>query len=102
MANDSMCANCQFFLPGQEANVMGVCRRHPPVVFMLPMQSAPPSGEEQKILRIAGAQPKPPQVTLQFPSAWPMVRPEQWCGEWSLVYNEAMRKEDAAIPKSEV
>lgn len=52
----------------------GECRRDPPVPFMLTIPSGP---------SILGAPGKMNSVGLQvrFPSSWPAVKDQHWCGK---------------------
>lgn len=59
------CATCPYFSQADEN--IGVCRFEPPKVFIV---SGPPD--------LSG---KP---TLQTPSLWPAIKPDNWCGKHPL------------------
>lgn len=69
---EEQCRNCKFFaLPENKegspvpVDMPGLCKRYPPQVFPVPMQS-----------RITG------QVEMMFRSAWTPVPPDDCCGEF--------------------
>lgn len=76
------CSRCQCFIranPNDESeNAVGVCRRHPPRVFIIPMQQMQPSS----LLKPG----QPPQMTIQptAQSFFPNVMASGWCGEFIL------------------
>lgn len=70
--NFRQCSTCVFatMVPGQGMNVRH-CRRVPPISSPLIVQQARPG--------LPGA---PPTQAIQFMSAFPTVRPDDWCGEF--------------------
>lgn len=71
-ANEMSCANCRFatVVPGQSMSVRH-CRRVPPISSPLITQQARP-----------GLPETPPMQAIQFMSAFPTVRLDDWCGEF--------------------
>lgn len=62
------CKGCSYFLPEATGN-QGVCRRNPPTltITLIPTQKK----FTQEV-----------QLSSRFDSGWPLVKAEQWCGEW--------------------
>lgn len=73
----NLCKTCRFYAPGvdKEGKPLpeGQCRHGAPTVFMLPIPRA-----EQAVLNPTQ---RAVSFDLRFPSAWPSVAEDRWCGQ---------------------
>jgi hypothetical protein len=72
--NGENCGNCYYYL-ANSGNGQGVCRRHPPHLFMM-QQGAHPSP-----LEIGGHKIMSP-AQMGFLSQFPPIKTDGWCGEY--------------------
>ncbi len=76
------CATCRFWMPSENVNAPGVCRRFPPKPFLVPMMAETPG-------RLQLPRKNPNSIQMQLMTHFPATDPQIWCGEFKPIEGEA-------------